>query len=356
MSSMDSPVKMEQDQSNSSNYDDKFEFDLEEYSMLEDKITGDPHWFDKVFGKNKITERSKRDHFKKLVKRKLDNYKNDLLKNVKRNNENGQHDRVIDCLKTNLEKHLKDNMHIHGYYDREDEKVRFCDDKGNFECQAEDCKEPGGHVVNPYDHRHYADFTVWEFDHIEPQKNIVSHVTEAVLQMPKDRELNWNKIYALLFGKSNLRFVHRKCHDKKDRISHLAREDFWIKKNSSSEKNNINNPSTSANTNLSTHGSSTETPTKRGKKNNGIGKSEPSAKKPKCTKKEMELEEVEEMEKEERIDKSKPGMSSVMFLKNQAIRMKNEAIKKKNEAIILKNSAIEKQNELIRKENEGSAI
>jgi hypothetical protein len=184
----------------------------------------DPDWFEGIDSTSdtkeeymrKKSEGRIRTYMKKtkFLVRKSDTYQND--QNCK-----GKLDEVFKIMNFKLE---ADN-YFRGYFDRNDESQRLCDNVGNFICEGRwdvvECQRQEDvefrHKINPYARKEARiGFAIWTFDHvIEIALKIVPALEKAARRASFNRRaINADYFYSLVCTTRNMKLVHTNCHDK----------------------------------------------------------------------------------------------------------------------------------------------
>ena len=130
---------------------------------------------------------------------------------------------IISEIISDFKLNLKENKYHGSYFSRaEDSSSRICDSTGLFCCEGkyniDKCHYNNKHSINPYQsHEARILFSTWNLDHlVERSRAVVPSLVEAVKNKKKNKDINTEYFYKLLFTRSNLKLVHIVCHDKQE--------------------------------------------------------------------------------------------------------------------------------------------
>eukprot|EP00092_Neocalanus_flemingeri_P021125 GFUD01022890.1.p1 GENE.GFUD01022890.1~~GFUD01022890.1.p1 ORF type:complete len:359 (+),score=78.09 GFUD01022890.1:43-1119(+) len=129
---------------------------------------------------------------------------------------------IIDMI-SDFKSNLKNNKYHGGYFNRAaDSSSRICDTTGLFCCEGkynlDNCQYGDKHSINPYQNQETRIlFSTWNLDHVvERSRAIVPSLVEAVKGKRRNKDMNTEYFYNLLFTRTNLKLVHIVCHDKQE--------------------------------------------------------------------------------------------------------------------------------------------
>ncbi|CAH1776235.1 unnamed protein product [Owenia fusiformis] len=143
----------------------------------------------------------------------------------------------LDAVMENFKERLRENKYHGTYFSRKDHKHAdsMCDEFGWFRCEGaydeDSCDRI--HRINPYgDRDSRVLFSTWNLDHvIEKSREILPSLVNSAGKVPKDKQINWQYFYNLLFTRDNLKLVHIVCHKKEEHSTEKCDEKrFYSKK------------------------------------------------------------------------------------------------------------------------------
>lgn len=121
----------------------------------------------------------------------------------------------------------------------------FINEKGEFKCQGRDgrgsCVDPN-HVFSPcffkFDFEQNGDM---ELDHIKEIDLGTEYIASKAMEVAKaNQTFNASYFFQLIFGMSNLRLVHKACHDRSDHHQTIVDAEAITPADLSSDALNIN--------------------------------------------------------------------------------------------------------------------